>query len=114
MSDELDRLLDQVIPNEEPPTSSPAPGETYQGLPVAQVRWQHPNHELWARLRNNKQLEPPFYVALPSGALAWVPWPGSTLVTQDDAAWTMDLLQTAPGAPQFKGADPKPSQQKKR
>lgn len=93
--DEFDHLLDEVsVPQvEDPPTATPDFGETYKGLPVVSVSWQHPKHELWAKMRRAKELSDPFYVSLPSGALGWVPWPGSQIVAQDDQAWEMDLIR---------------------
>lgn len=99
MGDYEVELPDEPTPEPEPPASTPEPGETYQRAPsepvfrVADVGWQHPQHKLWAAQREARGLEPPFYVTTPSGELAWVPWPGSKVVSQEDIAWEMDMFR---------------------
>ena len=95
--------------NPEPPASTPEPGEVYQrapdetAYPVVDVAWQHPKHKLWAAERVARGLEAPFYVAMPSGTIAWVPWPGSKVVPPEDIAWELDLFRPTVFGDQKKG-----------
>lgn len=106
--DDLDQILSNLQPIDEPPDYTPEPGETYQphrgapGYKVLDISWQHPNHKIWAQMREDRLLQPPFYVRTPRGAVAWVPWPGAQPITEHEAAWPMDLLQ--PADPRFKKA----------
>lgn len=105
----IDPFAEEPTPEPEPPSSTPEPGETYQRAPgepvfqVADVSWQHPKHKLWAEHRAKRGIEAPFYVMTPAGELAWVPWPGSKVVAQDDIAWEMDMFRPSVDADLKKG-----------
>lgn len=85
-------------PSTDVPTTTPEAGETYQRIPeepsfdVIHLDFQHPQHRVWAGLREARGLQPPFYVRSKRGEIFWVPWPGAKPVSQQEAAWEMDLL----------------------